>query len=222
MTDIPLETLRAAFARGGGKPEGCPSPERIWDAIGGALPGEDARSVFSHGLSCADCRAAIGLARTLRSEANLDPKPEVGLVPNAPSNVRSLPRRWVLGLGITAAAAVLAIALLPVVRPSEPESRAVMREQEQRAVNALSGAALPRDRFVLRWSGPVEARYTLTVTTRDLSLVHERAGLSGAEAQIPPEAISGLPSGEELVWTVDAQLPDGRHIISPAFLVKIE
>ena len=66
------------------------------------------------------------------------------------------------------------------------------------------------------------ARYALTVTTRALAPVFERSGLTQPEAQVPASALAAFSAGTELAWVVEATLPDGRRVTSPAFLVRLE
>jgi len=171
--------------------EGCPAPERLWDAVAGVLSPEQARVTIAHALSCSDCRTALRIARELRAEA--------GIVA-APARTGWAPRRK-LAIGVAVAVAAAGLTLVPILRRHEPPP-ATVREAEAPSLIALSAGSLPRDRFLLRWTGPPHARYLLTVTTRDLALVHERSDLAAEEALVPSRALQHLAAGTELAWTL--------------------
>jgi hypothetical protein len=99
-----------------------------------------------------------------------------------------------------------------------------MRAEDQRGVRSLvPDAPVPRQHFALRWSDAGQgARYSLTVTTADLAPVFSRTGLLETEALVPEEALAKLPAGAELVWTVEALLPDGTRLSSPAFVARLK
>jgi len=209
-----LERLREAFtARGAFAGENCAPAERIFDAATGALPPQEAREMLAHNLDCADCAAAWCLARELLVES--------GLLP-AEAEPEPLPRRWqpfAIAAGLAAAAAFL---LVPLARHDEPPAP-VTRAPRSPALRQLSPESLPRSNFLLRWSGaPAGARYTLTVTTRDLTRIHELSGVAQPEARVPEKALAGVRADQVLVWTVEALLPDGQRLVSPAFLVRLE
>ena len=208
-----LARMRDAFIAPGAVKSGCAEPGRIWDAAVGALPPAEARSLVAHSVSCADCAVAWRLAREAASEA--------GLLTTAERPVAILPRFRVAAVGAAAAAAAAALLLVPVLRKPvhEPALRSVSRGQ----LRALSPASLPRQNLALRWSGaPTALRYAVTVTTRDLTVVHEARGLTAPQAVVPEAALARLPAGTELFWTVEAFLPDGSRVSSGAFLVRLE
>ena len=102
------------------------------------------------------------------------------------------------------------------IRPPGPESDSAF-------TRIGGGQPLQRSRFVLRWSSlGADARYSLVVATRDLAPLHAASGLARTEHQVPEAALAPLAAGTEVVWTVEAVLPDGRRIEPVAFLAKLE
>jgi hypothetical protein len=122
---------------------------------------------------------------------------------------------------IVAMAAVLVIvagiALFTRPQPAEPPFRGDIQ-------SLIGGAhALPRDNFVLRWSGgPPGARYDLTVTTSELEPLILVRGLERPEYRIAPDRFVGLASGARVLWRVEARTPDGGTISSSTFAVSVE
>jgi hypothetical protein len=210
MSDAVLERIRAAHEERAAAGSGCVAAAQLLDAARGELPPEEARAVLSHAVGCGACGACLRVARELLRELGEAPAQEPAV------------RRWHLPALGAALAAAAAIALIPWSRRSPPLPPAT-RAVEEAPLHALSAEALPRARFVLRWTAAGEgARYSLTVTTRDLSLVHERTGLAATEDVVPETALKNLPAGALLGWTVEALLPGGKRISSPAFLVRLE
>ncbi len=183
----------------------CPPAERIWSAVQGTLA-EEVRPSLDHAISCATCDALFRLAREIAAE-----------------EVRAqrilIARRSVLGLAAAAAVVLVATPLLQQPPPTPPALRSGAAE----SVRSLTAPSLPRQAFVLRWSaGPDETRYALSVLAEDLRPLHRASGLRTAEYQVPSEALARVPSGAQVVWTVEAALPDGRRLESGAFLTRVE
>jgi hypothetical protein len=190
----------------------CPTPEAIWDAVHAAVPPENAHEIVHHLAICPSCAA------DWRTAMHTAERPAATTAP-APARIH-----WT---GFAAAAAViLAAALLVVFRPGMlPGSSDVYRAPEGETILSLvpEDEVLPRDAAVLRWTSVGDdARYTVEVNTLDLTPVARARDLTATEYRVPSEAMTDLPSGETVVWTVEAGLVDGRRITSKAFHNRIE
>lgn len=213
-----VEDLRRAFAAGSEKPSpegGCPEPERLWAAAAGELPVAERRAVISHTAHCAACAEDFRLAAHVVREAP-------GRAPAAV--VREFPvRRW-LG-GALAAAAVVAVLMVGVQgRFGGGPDPSLYRAGGEQAIHSLLGErpSLARDAVVLRWDGPADARYDVFVQTTGLKAVSAARDLEVNEFRVPSEDLVAFPTGTRLFWRIEATLPDGARLDSPAFEVWIE
>jgi hypothetical protein len=219
LTEREIEALRAAWAALPPDAPGpdCAPPEAIWEAVAGNRPAAEVRAMLAHSLGCADCSALWRLARELNSAGQESPAPSPVVVP-----VRRAPaRRWLAGAGALAAAAVLALLLVP--RAGLRETTPVVRGTEDAVLRAdPATGTLDRAHPVLRWTGaPEGSRYTVVVSTRDLTVLYRRSGLAAPELELPPETLSAIPPGEDVVWRVEAIAAGGRRISSGAFLSRV-
>lgn len=218
LTQEQDEALRLAFAsRSQAVPAAvqCPEPERIWAALRGDLPAPERRDLVLHTARCPACAEDFRLAADLLEEAG-ERMPEVR---DEPVPIRT---RWLSGL---AAAAAVLVAVGLVWRLGEAPPQPVHRTGEEALVHSLlePGQALPRDHFLLRWSGPEGARYTVSVTTYpDLELVVRAHSLEATELLIAAKDLAPLAPGARLLWQVEAVLPDGTRLDAPAFDVLLE
>ena len=219
-----VERLRRGFAARGETKRGtdqCPEPARIWDAAHGSLAAEETHLVVEHFVVCpacaADWRAAIrpvspGDVRDSRST-----NAAVALQARRPAML------WTRFAA--AAAAVLAVALLGILRVADPIPAGPVYRTADAVIRSLvpEDAALPRERAVLRWT-PVgeDAVYSIEVGKVDLTTLASARELDRTEFTIPPEALEQVEPGESIAWQVEAQLPDGRRVASEAFLHRIE
>jgi hypothetical protein len=130
-------------------------------------------------------------------------------------------RRW-----LAAAAAVLVAILGGVgLHLSQTEDRElVLRDQPGEMIESLTpeDRPLPREHATLRWTGPEGARYTLVVTTARVRVVARTEGLTESSYTLPVSAVAGLDPGTDLLWHVEALLPDGSRVTSKTFRVRIE
>ncbi len=216
MSPLTDEQLAAALREGGdgdGKPAGgCDQAARIWPAVRGELREEEVRALLDHSIGCADCAAAWRLARELSAGAG----------PASPAARLFSIRRWVAPI----AGVALAASLLLFARAHQPQTDAApaFRGAGDGAIQSL----LPdvpqprREGLLLRWSGPPGARYSLQVATASLDQLFRAHGLTEPQALVPAPALAGLPPGAQLVWRVEATLPDGRRVQSPAFRATLE
>lgn len=212
----PLEDLRRGFAAlsATAAPRGdCPAPEAIWDALRGESPTDSAATVVEHTSRCYAC------AEVWRLDFEFSGRK----LPSVVSGTRAPAFKVWVGL---AAAAVLLVAagigIMMMPRGSQP---VVTRSGEETAITSLvpETAPLPRGACTLRWSSPsAQARYTLRVGTEDLSPIASGQNLDHPEYTVPEKNLEKLLPGATIVWRVEADLPDGRHIASPAFRNKVE
>jgi hypothetical protein len=226
MTDVPIDddqelaSWRQAFAAPSQQtnPSACLAPETIWDAVHGDLPADAVRESVEHVATCASCAEEWRLARALQEQEAAAPAATA-----APAPLRFAPRRrmhrwrsWGL-----AAAAALVIAGVGVQQLRTPVYRG-----EEVAVHSqvAEDKALPRDRFLLKWSvpAPAGATYNLKVSTEDLRNVAAVNGLKVPQYQVPASALTGLPAGAKLLWNIDVDLPAGSHLVSPTFVTAVQ
>ena len=202
----------------------CPTADAYWAAAAGELPFERVRALVDHGATCARCTEAWRIlvdVRRAASEAGAeasDPPPLRSLVGGAPARPR-LRTRTLLPLALSAMAAV---GLWVVLRPPPVRPPPVERGTgSSAAVRAESPELQPARDAVLRWSEvPGASSYNVTVLTPDLVVVHQAVGVSGREFRLP-EAVRQRAAGSELLWNVDAVMPDGRTVPSPTFELRL-
>ena len=203
-----LDRLRASFAaRSGSAASGCPDGDRLWRAVIGELTPADRRALVAHTAECPSCAGAWRLAREM--------------APRAPARTAS-GRRWPPLAWPVAAALVVAGGLFLYTRPAgEPP---VYREPSAQVIQSLvpEDAPIPRDAFVLRWSGPEGARYDLRVLDQGMHPVHAARDLVAPEHRVPEEALTGVPAGARLLWQVEVKPPEGGSYWSPTFLARID
>lgn len=221
MSEQELDALRAAWAARPPVSPGpdCPAADSIWEAVGGKCTEDQVRTMLVHSLQCADCSTLWRLARELHGAAgDLAPDAEGTVVPLQ----RRHPPRWLAIVGTVAAAAAIALVLLPRGASRSPEP--VMRGTEGPALRADPGTGtLDRRHPVLRWSGaPEGSRYSVVVSTRDLTVLYRRSGVVATELELPPDALAEVPAGGEVVWRVEATTPGGRRISSEAFVSRVQ
>lgn len=192
----------------------CPEAGAIWDALRVETSSRDVESVVEHIARCFAC------AEAWRLGVETAGRPRLPVVSRAPAAGF---RMWA---GLAAAAVVVLGAGLGVIlimpRGTPP---VVMRAGAEAAITSLvpETTPLPRGACHLRWSSPsAQARYTLRVGLEDLSPVAFAQNLDRPEYTIPAKSLEKVPPGAILVWRVEADLPDGRHLASPAFMNRVE
>jgi len=216
-----VERLRAAFAaddRGPAAGETCPDPSALWEAQHESGDRVRARRIVEHIARCPACAADWRLAMPDGARPG-----RVDL--ESAATPRSARRRLVAGLaGAAALAAGLGIAAVLVpwrATPTAPPFRSPRGPVIESMIP--ENQALPRDAFVLRWTSIAPgARYSVLVRLPTLESVASARGLDGPEFQVPESALSGFPAGQAIVWRVEATLPDGGRVSSPAFVHRIE
>ena len=202
----------------------CPDADTYWAAAAGELPFERVRALVDHGATCARCAEAWRILVDVRRAASdagtpaSDPPPLRSLVGGAPGR----PRLWTGTLLPLALSAMAAVGLWVVLRPPPVRPPPVERGTgSSAAVRAESPELQPARDAVLRWSEvPGASSYNVTVLTPDLVVVHQAVGVSGREFRLP-EAVRQRAAGSELLWNVDAVMPDGRTVASPTFQLRL-
>ena len=184
----------------------CASPEEIWDAVLGKLPVGRTRALLDHTVACGECAQLWRIARDAQASDEL----RLTVVEHVPPW-----RAWLGWGGLVGLSAAAAVAFL-VLRPAEPPV-----ERGRVAPGALSSrmtsTALPRDGFRLQWTPAGEgASYRVLVTTTDLTVVDTANALSTPEYQVPAPRLAPFAPGTTLLWRVEARLPDGKTVSSPA------
>ncbi len=86
----------------------------------------------------------------------------------------------------------------------------------------VQGVVLPRDRCVLRWSGPEGTRYDLRITTEDLDPLDSARGLAEPEYRIPIEKLEGLEPGAAVLWQVIPLISEQNRWDLKTFRSRIE
>jgi hypothetical protein len=218
-----IDRLRAGFAalaEGAVPGADCPAPERIWEAVRAEGDGAERRTLALHAISCPACAEAWRLAREM-AEKRVDRG--VGTARHAAAPATRRRAAWWAAAGL-AASLVVAAGLGLVAWRSAPVAPPAYRAQPGEAVVSLvpQDAVLPRDKCLLRWTGPPGARYDLLVGTADLRTLVRVPNLERGEYLVGADALAGLPAGTPLRWQVEALLPDGTRISSRTFAIVVE
>jgi len=208
MSDQLLQAFQENRAAG----RGCASPEDIFQAVAGHASARQTASLIEHTIRCGDCAQLWRLARDAYAAGEEPARP-------AP---RERPVRWLRWSALGGAGLAAAAALLLVVVVRRPALENPERGSPETQILSTSARELPREAFLLRWvpAGP-EARYRVQVTLPDLTELDSAAGLTSPEHLVPPGALEGVRSGTDVLWRVDAQLPDGRNVSSPPFRTRV-
>jgi hypothetical protein len=223
MTD---DTLREAFqSLAEHSPGGCSADdlERIWKAVSGELPAQERHEVVARLAESPAWAEAWRIAEDLwrASEASQP----AGEPDSAAEREMRGPAYFARGSWLAAAAVVLlGITATLVFRVNAPPPADEFRAPGMYAVESALGAdaAMPRDAFRLRWTpGPEGSRYTVRVTTENLTSVASGSDLSSPEYVVPPEALANVASGSRVLWQVDVTLPDGGRASSPTFVTRV-
>jgi hypothetical protein len=213
------EDLRRLFTESpAGRPDRrdrCPSPEVLAEAASGSFGAMPREALADHLVACADCAEEYRLrgAADAAGEEAPGPRRRPRLVPLRPG--------WAWA---AAAAVLLAVVAVPLLRTpgTGPANVRTSHALEIRSV-VPEDQALPRAQCVLRWTaGPPGTRYAVTVATADLTTLHTASGLGEPALKVPAEKLSAVASGGRVLWTVEAELPDGRRVRSPAFAARLE
>lgn len=229
-------TLREAFASlaDDARPRvGCPPPERLWAAIEGDLPVDERHRLVDHIATCPSCAEDWRAAYRMGARPPAWWKPILRAVRKVlPSTPTWLPQASAALTGVAAlvVAAVMVPRWIPGTETTSSTDLAsnqwLLDDEVYRGENGIEAigsatALLPRDQCWLKWSKVEGALYDLTVRTRSDELITRVHGLEKPEYHVLSEDLHDVAPGEPLVWFVDAVLPSGRRISSPAFVTRV-
>ncbi len=106
-----------------------------------------------------------------------------------------------------------------------PDARDLASVTARNSVTVTSliadGATMSRDRFLLRWEGPEDARYAVRVLTLE-SVLYTDSDLKTAELLVPERMLTAVTSGTTILWQVDANVPGGVPVSSSTFRVELK
>ena len=182
-----------------------PEAAELYEAASGNLARERRLEIIDHVAKCAECTQAWRIAL------------EVGARDAKVSVTR---RPWHFAL---AASVILAVGLgTYLILPDQGTPQYRDAVDPLAPVSAI-GRTLPRDQFVLRWSaGPAGTTYVVRLSTADLATLLERTDIGVPELAVPGSVLKNVKAGDELLWQVEARLPDGRRVVSQTFVVRVE
>jgi hypothetical protein len=193
--------------------EGCASPEEIFRAVAGLEEQARTAALVDHTIRCGDCARLWRLAREAQAESAPAPAPAAEVIPLLQA------RRWRWGMAAGAGLA-LAASLLLVLRP--PPAENPERGSPGRTIKSTTARELPRDEFLLQWAPQGEgARYRVEVTLPDLTELDSAAELASPEHLVPASVLGRVPGGTDVLWRVEARLPDGRTMTSLPFRTRV-
>lgn len=216
--------LRQLFAQWSseipGEESDCPPPEKIWEAVRGQSPPAEVERLLEHTLSCAACSEDWRLAVAVNAEAESDEGARSGTAGGAAWWHRK--PVWLAA----AAAVIIAVGIqVSLNQWSEPPVFRAPDETSAPTIQSLipEGASLPRDGFLLKWRpGPEGTLYSVRVVTEDLQPVASARNLAESEYLVPESSLGKLTPGARLFWEVRMETPDGNHMNSPVFSVRLQ
>jgi hypothetical protein len=210
------ELLREAFDESGslrGAHDACPPPERLWESACERLSARENERLILHLAVCAPCSLSWRVARDLACDR------ASAAVPT--------PRFDWRGWAPLAAAAMLIVAVgLTLERVgTHPTGPPAYRAEEGSWIRPRADVptAMPRDRFVLRWSrGPEGSTYDVRVLAAGLGPLARGLRLDRPEFPVPAPSLARIPAGTKILWQVTVYLPDGRVADSSTFVTELE
>lgn len=207
LNEREVEWLRDAFAERSpdADVEHPVAPERLWDAVGGELDGEQAAALVDRIAAEPALAEEWRLAVAARQEMERA---------DADETVDDEPRSMGWGWLIAAAAAVVLVwAVMPEgAAPTEPSTTPQIRGG---ADGAQWGAT--SEARTLRWEAVPDAiGYRVLVFGPDMTPLHETASSQAPEATVP-ESIRG-----PAFWRVEVELRDRSVQHSPLFEVTLD
>lgn len=218
-TNDELTRLRAAFAEPAlsairaPEPAACPASDRIWLAVRGELPADELREIVDHLADCPSCaedwRIAMVFEEEARAAAVAQPQPLRAVRAARFHSMRY--RAW------TAVAATILVAVVGF-RMWPPKPAPYRSAGGPARVESLveKDAALPADRFLLRWKGvPEAASYDVKILTLDETAtpkILEQTRVTDTHYQVPESDLAGLRPGAKILWTVIPVSKDGGRL----------
>lgn len=215
--------------------EPCPTPEALWTAVSGDADRDQRLEVLEHTIACAHCAEAWRIARAMAEDAatstvadsavdNVTPfRPAAPAVPPRPAPHRVNPAWMAVAASLVAALGLGGVGWW-INSPRGPSgSDPAYREIGPLLVEPLTddGAQVPRGGFTLRWRGPAEARYRVTLATESLEVVWRRGGLTTPELEVPADVLQDLPTDSTLLWTLEASLIEGGTVTIPTRVLHL-
>jgi len=208
--------LRALLRDEAGDPSDTPDPEfdaQVEALLSGDLDEAEAQDLAGQLLDDPE------LAFQVRVAVEMQHAREEEEAAAAPAVTRSnAGSRWAWATAFAAAAALL---VFVVARPPPlpPGGESPVRSGTFPLLAPTQpSATLPRDAFVLEWTGgPTGAVYELFVTTPSLQPVYQARELPAPRHTVPASALKPYPTGSRFVWRVVAVTDEGRRIHSTAF-----
>jgi hypothetical protein len=225
--DVDSEALRRAFAARVLPPAAnpCPPADDLAMAALGQFDNTRMARLADHLLQCHACAEAWRLAQAFL------PRPPADQHSPVAGDLRAVRQvRW-LRHGAVAASVLLAAGLTWQWLPwrdggpagvSTPQP--VFRDASPRTdVQVLNDPALPRARFLLRWTSPVAgARWTVRLFTADLVPVLVAEDVGAPALLVPPSALAAVRPGTVLLWQVEGVAADGARLRSATFEVGVD
>jgi len=216
---VQLRRALRSMADGARPRPGCPEPERLWDAVAGQLPVEQVREVVDHTASCPSCAEAWRLAHQLSRGAHEERQ---GV--ERPVFAARVSWRWAVAAAATVVLGVMGVQLWRTGPVGDPP--AGYRDPGGETIRSLllDGEALPRERFLLRWTADTGAvpRFDVRVATEDLQVIDLARGLEDPEYVVPEDALEQVSAGDRILWQVEAVMEDGSSAVSPTFVNRLE
>ena len=210
------ERLRRAFQSLAGDGGEAVDDEAIWRAVTGEASLEEHRAtleeVARNPAAAESWRLAVELERQIGER-----------VEQAPAAVVPVRRRLWQSLSAVAATVALVAGVNLWLEPT-PEVTPVYRDPAAaKIISSISETEpLPRHDAVLRWSDlGAGSRYMVRLLTDSLIPLFTVEDLAVPEVRLPPDRLAELPADSRLLWQVEARLPDGRTITSPAFFLEL-
>lgn len=228
-----VERLRAVMRDeepvAGGEPV---DSDLVWRAVSGELSVEERRAVVARVADDPAWAAAWRLAKELSSAAQAEPDTTLaagGARARRDSGDTRERRRfrfaWSRPVWGAVATAALVLVVVGVSVREGTEQQHQMRGGDTGTLTSLvpEAAPLKRDDCVLRWSGgPEGTRWSVRVSTEDLSLVHRADSLEQREYRVPAQVLAPVKPGTKLLWQVEARLPDGQVLRGATFVNRLE
>lgn len=234
LDDAAVERLRAVVREEDSvEPSGEPvDADLVWRAVSGELSPEERRAVVERVAADPAWAAAWRLANELTRSASgvappMEPQADSSRARRGDGEARQKRRfrfAWSQPLWGVAATAALALIVVGVVMREGPEQPR-LRGGDTAVVVSLVPEAVPlkRDDCALRWSGgPEGTRWSVRLSTEDLSWVHRVDSLETREYRVPAEVLAPLKPGTTLLWQVEARLPDGQVLRGATFVNQLE
>jgi hypothetical protein len=216
-------------------------PDRIWAAVHGELTKDELAELTEQVLASPRAmerwRWALEMKRQGEEEGEKAGRPSAmdgpikavapwprRVAPPAtmptPAGATIARQPWIRQAAGLAAAMVLVVLAWQGIQNQRSTFRGV---DDPRAI-LQSIESAPRDHFVLEWRGPeIEGIVGYqVVVTRGVDLVFRADGLDQRRLEVPEAALSGVPSGSTLLWTVEATLTDGTKVGSGSLRTRLD